>query len=54
MEIIKGKNVKQTERDLKKGFPEKDWNKLLQIIFYGRGSIALLEVAMEEIAKYVP
>ena len=35
--LSKGKNVKQTERDLKKGFPEKDWNKLhLQIIFYGR------------------
>ena len=35
--LSKGKTVKQTERDLKKGFPEKDWNKLhLQIIFYGR------------------
>ena len=35
--LSKGKNVKQTEKDLKKGFPEKDWNKLhLQIIFYGR------------------
>jgi endonuclease-3 len=35
--LSKGKNVKQTENDLKKGFPEKDWNKLhLQIIFYGR------------------
>tara|TARA_Y100000813_G_C24105598_1_gene325212 strand:+ start:120 stop:737 length:618 start_codon:yes stop_codon:yes gene_type:complete len=35
--LSKGKNVMQTERDLKKGFPEKDWNKLhLQIIFYGR------------------
>ena len=35
--LSKGKNVKQTESDLKKGFPEKDWNKLhLQIIFYGR------------------
>jgi endonuclease-3 len=35
--LSKGKNVKQTEIDLKKGFPEKDWNKLhLQIIFYGR------------------
>ena len=32
-----GKNVKQTEKDLKKLFPEKLWNKLhLQIIFYGR------------------
>ena len=35
--LSKGKNVKQTESDLKKGFPETDWNKLhLQIIFYGR------------------
>ena len=35
--LSKGKNVKQTEKDLKKGFPRGDWNKLhLQIIFYGR------------------
>ena len=35
--LTKGKNVKQTEKDLKKGFPIEDWNKLhLQIIFYGR------------------
>ena len=32
-----GKNVVQTERDLKRLFPEESWNKLhLQIIFYGR------------------
>ncbi len=32
-----GKNVKQTEKDLKKIFPKKKWNKLhLQMIFYGR------------------
>jgi endonuclease-3 len=32
-----GKNVDQTERDLKKLFPRESWNKLhLQIIFYGR------------------
>jgi endonuclease-3 len=32
-----GKNVTQTERDLKKLFPEETWNKLhLQIIYYGR------------------
>ncbi len=35
--LSKGKNVTQTEKDLKKGFPIEDWNKLhLQIIFYGR------------------
>ena len=35
--LSKGKNVIQTEKDLKKGFPIEDWNKLhLQIIFYGR------------------
>ena len=35
--LSKGKNVKQTEKDLKKGFSMDDWNKLhLQIIFYGR------------------
>ena len=35
--LSKGKNVIQTENDLKKIFPKKSWNKLhLQIIFYGR------------------
>lgn len=35
--LSSGKNVVQTERDLKKLFPEETWNKLhLQIIFYGR------------------
>lgn len=35
--LTKGKNVAQTERDLKKLFPKDCWNKLhLQIIFYGR------------------
>lgn len=32
-----GKNVVQTERDLKRAFPEEEWNRLhLRIIFYGR------------------
>jgi len=32
-----GKNVEQTERDLKSVFPEESWNKLhLQIIYFGR------------------
>src|SRR5688572_7886224 len=35
--LSSGKNVEQTERDLKELFPEKHWNKLhLQIIFFGR------------------
>lgn len=35
--LTNGKNVKQTESDLKRLFPEACWNKLhLQIIFYGR------------------
>ena len=35
--LTKGKNVMQTEKDLKKLFPISEWNKLhLQIIFYGR------------------
>tara|TARA_B100000686_G_scaffold217381_1_gene224478 strand:- start:407 stop:1060 length:654 start_codon:yes stop_codon:yes gene_type:complete len=35
--LTKGKNVKQTEKDLKDGFPVDDWNKLhLRIIYYGR------------------
>ena len=35
--LTNGKNVVQTERDLKNIFPKKNWNKLhLQIIWYGR------------------
>ena len=35
--LTNGKNVKQTEKDLKRLFPEKKWNKLhIQIIMYGR------------------
>ena len=35
--LTNGKNVIQTEKDLKKIFPEKTWSKLhLQIIYYGR------------------
>ncbi len=36
-ELTSGKNVEQTEADLKKLFPKDRWNKLhLQIIFWGR------------------
>ncbi|MGB0932088.1 MAG: endonuclease III [Chitinophagales bacterium] len=35
--LTSGKNVVQTERDLKRIFPKESWNKLhLQIIFFGR------------------
>ena len=35
--LTNGKNVVQTEKDLKRLFPKKSWNKLhLQIIWYGR------------------
>ena len=35
--LTSGKNVKTTEKDLKRLFPKEKWNKLhLQIIFYGR------------------
>jgi endonuclease III len=35
--LSSGRNVVQTERDLKQLFPEEYWNRLhLQIIFYGR------------------
>ena len=35
--LTNGKNVKTTEKDLKRLFPKEKWNKLhLQIIFYGR------------------
>ncbi len=36
-ELTNGKNVAQTERDLKRSFPKDQWNQLhLRIIFYGR------------------
>jgi endonuclease-3 len=35
--LTNGKNVEQTEADLKRLFPKESWNKLhLQIIYYGR------------------
>ena len=35
--LTNGKNVEETEKDLKNLFPRKNWNKLhLQMIFYGR------------------
>lgn len=35
--LTSGRNVTQTERDLKRAFPESEWNALhLRIIFYGR------------------
>lgn len=35
--LTNGKNVEQTEKDLKRLFPSEEWNALhLQIIFYGR------------------
>lgn len=35
--LTNGKNVEQTEKDLKRLFPRESWNKLhLQIIFFGR------------------
>ena len=35
--LTNGKNVKQTEKDLKRIFPQPDWNRLhIQIIMYGR------------------
>lgn len=35
--LSSGKNVEQTERDLKKLFPKETWNKIhLQIIYFGR------------------
>ena len=35
--LTNGKNVKQTEKDLKRAFPKNEWNRLhIQIIMYGR------------------
>jgi endonuclease III len=35
--LSSGKNVKQTEKDLKELFPEKDWERVhLQMVYFGR------------------
>ena len=42
--LSNGKNVLQTEKDLKRLFPKKFWNKLhLQIIYYGREHCKAIE-----------
>lgn len=39
--LTSGKNVQQTEKDLKRFFPKEDWNKLhIQIIMYARSYCA--------------
>ena len=39
--LTNGKNVQQTEKDLKRFFPKEDWNKLhIQIIMYARSYCA--------------
>jgi endonuclease-3 len=49
--LTKGKNVQQTEKDLKKIFPEDSWNKLhLQIIF-GAENFARLSNVTELLAN---
>ena len=51
--LTNGKNVVQTEKDLKKIFPKKHWNKLhLQIIWYGR-KYCKLEIVTEFLVKFV-
>ena len=53
--LTNGKNVVQTETDLKRLFPKKYWNKLhLQIIYYGRENFAKRENATEYLVKFVP
>ena len=45
--LSKGKNVKQTEKDLKKGFPIDDWNRLhLRIIYYGREPVSYTHLTL--------
>ena len=53
--LTNGKNVKQTEIDLKKLFPIESWNKLhLQFIFYGRSDCTArgCDGTVCEICKY--
>ena len=51
--LTSGKNVVITERDLKKIFPEENWNKLhLQIIF-GEENFVLLEAVLHLNVRYV-
>ena len=52
--LTNGKNVVQTEEDLKRLFPKKYWNKLhLQIIYYGRENIVKQENVMVFLVKFV-
>ena len=45
--LTNGKNVVQTEEDLKRLFPKKYWNKLhLQIIYYGREYCKALQYSL--------
>ena len=45
--LTNGKNVIQTEKDLKRLFPKKYWNKLhLQIIYYGRESVSYTHLTL--------
>ena len=45
--LTNGRNVMQTEKDLKRLFPKRNWNKLhLQIIYYEENTVKL-ETAME-------
>ena len=47
--LSRGKNVTQTERDLKKVFPEDTWDRVhLQIIFFGREHCPALYHDLEE------
>ena len=53
--LTKGKNVAQTEKDLKKLFPREQWNALhLQIIFYGREYCSAREAVMVASAISAP
>jgi endonuclease-3 len=50
--LTSGKNVTQTERDLKRVFPRESWNKLHLKIIFMDASIAPPEAVMERFAKF--
>jgi endonuclease-3 len=54
--LTDGRSVVQTERDLKKLFPQGHWNQLdLRIIFYGQGAVPGAKAGQdEEVTSHLP
>ena len=51
--LTNGKNVVQTEKDLKNIFPKKNWNKFIFKLFGMEENIVRLEIVTELLVKFV-